>query len=372
VPFLALLAIAFSWAPVDHAVRPRSPDHALAKPWYIASTEVLVEADQLEYNAAETASPVVDAAQTRLYVGLRDGRVRCFFRGVLTWTWTASGPILAAPLLDEASDTLYVAVGSGGLVALNRSSGAPRWTLEQREEFTTTPTLADGRLFLMSSDEAITAVDAATGHSLWKYRRERPAGFTLRGNARPEAGHGLVYAAFADGNVVALQPQNGVARWVRNVSGPGDYLDVDGVTVPADDTRLYVASAKSGVSALDAESGEVLWTHELPGANHVTADGPRLYATGRGAVVGLSRRDGKQLWLQKLGTDRFACEPVASSGLLLVAEDRGSLIALDPTSGRPRAVLDPGSGFSQAATAVAGAAFIVSNNGTLFSLGLLP
>ena len=369
---LAAPALAFSWLPVDHAVRPAAPRQTFERPWFVADAQALIETRALEYNAAETATPVLDLAQTRLYLSLRDGRVRCKFRDAFSWTYVVGGAVLATPLLDEASDTLYVAAADGTLTALNRITGAVRWKLEIKEELTTQPTLADGKLFVMSSDESITAVDAATGKSLWKFHRDRPAGFTLRGNARPMAAHDLVFAAFADGTVAALRAGDGVARWSRNVSGTGDYLDVDSLDAPPDDAHLYVASAKSGVNALVAATGEVAWTRELPGANHVLVDGPRVYAAGRGAVVGLSRRDGAELWKAKLPKDRFATQPVAIGGLLIFSEDRGSLIALDPATGRARAVMDPGSGFSQSMAAVQGAGFIVSNNGTLFSLGLLP
>ena len=369
---LAAPALALSWMPVGHSVRPAEPLRRFERPWFIAEAQSLVDHRSLEYNAAETAAPVLDLAQTRLYLSLRDGRVRCKFRGQFVWTWVAKGAVLATPLLDEASDTLYVAAADGTLTALNRITGAVRWTAELKEELTTSPTLAGGKLFVMSSDESITAVDAATGKSVWKFHRDRPAGFTLRGNARPMVAHDLVFAAFADGSVAALRTADGVAKWSRNVSGTGDYLDVDALEAPPGDTHLYVASAKSGVSALDAATGEVGWTRDLIGANHLLVDGPRIYATGRGAVVGLARRDGRELWRARLPKERFATQPVAIGGLLIFSEDRGSLIALDPATGRARAVLDPGSGFSQPMAAVPGAGFIVSNGGTLFSLGLLP
>jgi outer membrane protein assembly factor BamB len=369
---LSGLLAGFSWMPVSHGVRPPAKGYALSRPWYVADAERLVDARALEFNATETASPVLDAAQTRLYVTLRDGRLLCRFRGVTAWTWTTPGSLLAAPLIEESTDTLYVAAATGTLTALNRITGAVRWATPLKEELTTTPFLSDGKLFVMSSDESITALESSTGKTLWKFHRDRPGGFTIRGNARPVVAHGLVFAGFADGTVAALRVADGVARWTRNPSGPGDYLDVDEIAAPETDSRIYVASAKSGVSALEVASGEITWTRDLLGANHVVVDGPRLYATGRGAVVGLARRDGTQLWKAMLQKERFATEPVAIGGLLLFAEDRGSLIALDPASGIARAVLDPGSGFSQTIAAVEGAAFILSNNGTLFSIGLLP
>jgi hypothetical protein len=47
-------------------------------------------------------------------------------------------------------------------------------------------------------------------------------------------------------------------------------------------------------------------------------------------------------------------------------------VAVDAVTGRTRGSFNPGSGFSGGPLAIPGAAFIVSNAGVLFSLGLLP
>jgi outer membrane protein assembly factor BamB len=224
----------------------------------------------------------------------------------------------------------------------------------------------------MSSEESVTSVDAETGKSVWKFHRDPPAGFTIRGNSRPRVSHGSVFAGFADGSLVALGPADGVAKWVRLVSGTGDYLDVDDLQAPGEEARVYAASSKVGVVALDSATGNPLWTTPLPGANHVLVDGPRVYASGKGTLVALARADGKALWKLNLGNDRYATPAAVSSGLLLVSVDRGPLMAVDAVTGRSRGAFDPGSGFSGGPLAIPGAAFAVSNAGVLFSLGLLP
>ena len=266
---------------------------------------------------------------------------------------------------------LPISTAFGELVALNRFTGKQRWAVELKEELTTPPAFANGRLYLMSSEEAITAV-SVEGKPLWKFRREATTGFTIRGNATPVVAHGLLYAAFSDGNVAALTLDAGVAKWMRNASGTGDYLDVDSLAAPEDDKLVYAASAKAGVVALNALTGEPVWTYPLPGANHVIVDRNRVYAMGRGAAVALSRRDGKKLWGLKLGSERYATAPSIAEHLLLFALDRGPLLAVETDTGRARGAFDPGSGFSQGPLALPGAALLVSNEGALFTLGLLP
>ena len=366
---LALL-LAFSSLPVGHEPRAAVKPAQIDRPFFVGEMTRLVPPNRLPYQPRETATPVLDDAESRMYVGTYDGTVRCRFRGKTAWTWTASSSILAAPLLD--GESLYVASADGTLTALNRITGEQRWHVDLHEELTTTPTIADGRLFVMSSEESLTAVDVKEGKSLWKFHRDPPGGFTIRGNARPRVAHGSLFAAFADGTVAALNPADGATKWTRAVSGTGDFLDVDWIEAPEADTRIYVSSARLGALALDAASGDPVWTAALPGANHLLVDGPRVFAGGRGLLLALDRQSGAELWRLKLTNDHYPAQPVAVNGLLLVAEDRGPLLAVDAQSGAPRGAFDPGSGFSMAPLAIPGVVYIISNAGSLFSLGLLP
>jgi outer membrane protein assembly factor BamB len=368
---LLLALLAFSSTPVSHA--PRPPRHAsqLDRPFFVGEMQRLVPQEKLPWQPSETATPVLDAAGTRLYVGTHDGNVRCQFRGKTSWVFKAGGAILATPtLIDE---TLLVSGGEGVLWALNRFTGEVRWRNDVHEELTTPPTVSEGRAFVMSSEQSITAIDLKDGKTIWKFHRDPPGGFTIRGDAAPRVSHGAVFAAFADGTVAALGPQDGVARWTRPVSGPtGDYLDVDWLDAPDNDSRIYAASAKAGIVALDVNTGDAIWTTALPGANHVLADGPRLIASGRGEVRALDRLTGKQIWKLELGKDRYSTQPVVANGIVLVAQDRGPLLGIDVQTGEARGAFDPGSGFSQPVLAAPGVVYVVSNGGALFSLGLLP
>lgn len=367
---ILLALIAFSWAPLAHQPRP-PPRRAPTSPlFFVGEMQHIVPQDKLPFSPIETATPVLDPAQTRLYVGTRDGKVRCRFRGRTAWVFQARGAILASPLVD--GETLYVAAGDGFVYALNRFTGAVRWKVEINEELTTAPTGADGRLFVMSSEQSVTALDMKDGKRLWKFHRDAPGGFTIRGDAQPRVAHGTVYVAFAEGSVAALQPKDGVARWMQQISGTGDYLDIDWIEAPDADGRIYVASAKAGVVALDALTGVTAWTYPLAGANHLTVEGARVIAGGRGELVALDRASGTKLWSLPMGKDKYPTQPVAMQGVVLVAQDRGPLMGVDLQTGKVRNGFDPGSGFSQPVFALPGVAYIVSNAGSLISLGLLP
>ena len=359
--------VAFSFSAGGHGLPPKPPPQR-TKPYFVASMERIVPFDKLPFNPIETATPVLDDAQTRLYLGTRDGRVRCLFRGQTSWVFDTDGAVVAAPVIE--GETLFVAGGDGVLYALNRFTGEVRWKVDLNEELTTAPTLAEGRVFVMSSAQSVVAVDAQSGKRLWKFHRDPPGGFTIRGDARPVVSNNTVFTGFADGSVVALDPASGVARWSRPVSGIGDYLDVDWIEAPPDDENIYVASAKVGIVALDAISGETVWTYALPGANHVLVEGTRIIAGGRGALVALGRETGKPIWTLNLGKDRYPTQPVITNGMVLAAADRGPLLMVDLMTGEARGAFNPGSGFSMQVLAVPNTVWAISNGGALYALGL--
>ncbi|HTO96084.1 MAG TPA: PQQ-binding-like beta-propeller repeat protein [Myxococcales bacterium] len=367
---ILLALLAFSWTPGEHRPRP-PPAHGPRDPsFFVGEMLHIVPQGRLPFAPSETATPVLDSAQTRMYIGTRDGKVRCRFRGQTAWVFQARGAVLASPLVD--GETLYVAGGDGWVYALNRFTGAVRWQVDLKEELTTQPTASEGRLFVMSSEQSVTALDMKDGKRLWKFHRDPPGGFTIRGDAQPRIAHGSVFVAFAEGTVAALQPKDGVGKWMRQVSGTGDYLDVDWIDAPEAENRIYVASAKAGVVALDADTGVPAWTYPLAGANHVTVEGSRVVAGGRGELVAIDRATGNKLWSLPLGKDKYSTQPVAMQGIVLVALDRGALMGVDLKTGALRSGFDPGSGFSQPVFAVPGVAYILSNAGSLISLGLLP
>jgi len=366
---LAALLVAFSFTPISHAPQPKAAV-LKDKPFFVASMQRIVPFDSLGFNPIETATPVIDEAQTRLYLSTHDGVIRCMFRGRQSWFFKMNGGALAAPILE--GETLFVAGGDGIVYSLNRFNGAVRWQADLNEELTTSPTLSEGRLFVMSSGQSVTALAAKTGKRLWKFHRDPPGGFTIRGDARPVVANNTVFAGFADGSVVALGPADGVAKWSRPVSGVGDYLDIDWIDAPENDPHIYVASAKAGILALDAANGDLVWTFALAGANHVLVDGPRVIAGGRSSLIALGRSNGKPLWKLDLGKDHYPTQPVIISGLVLVAADRGPLLMVDEKTGEARGAFEPGSGFSMPVLAVQHAAYAISNGGALFTLGLVP
>lgn len=344
----------------------------------------LVKLGLLEYQPSEPASPAVDPDTERVYVTTRDGFVRCLspVDGTVEWAFKTQGRFVSGPTVHNG--VLYVAGGDGLLYAFRASSGEKIWEFKANEELVSSPTIAGNRVLVASQSEAVFSVDIETGAWVWQYRRDPPAGFTVRGTARPVVGEdGLGYMGFADGYVVALNLESGVAIWEKRLSTAGgtQFLDVDTTPVLVKD-RLFVASYQEGVSALDAKTGALLWVSARSGITGLLHRGNTLFATGDGSLTAFDMANGRKRWSVDL-SDRTSKGRGVNAGRALTAM-RGYVVVptstalafVEPQTGRVRSMWNPGRGVTASPTGVASQRFgsrlyVVSNLGTVFALQMV-
>lgn len=342
----------------------------------------LVKVGLLEFKPLETAAPAVDPDTERVIVTTRDGFIRCLspVDGHVEWEKKTPNRFHAGATVHAG--VAFVPGGDGKLYALRVLSGDEVWTFDAKEELVTPPTVADGLVLVSSQADTVFAVDEATGAWKWQYRRDLPSGFTIRGAARPVVDDGIAYTGFADGHLVALGLEDGVARWERrlSVSGGTQFLDVDTGPIVADG-HVYAASYADGVVALDAKTGDLEWTSAKLGINAMVLRGRTLFCTGDGTVSALETGQGRLLWSLDL-SDKNSKGKGANAGFsltfargYLVVPTSTSLAFVDASAGRVRAMWNPGRGVTAAPTAFASVQhgarlYVLSNLGSVFALQL--
>ena len=349
----------------------------------VAWNTPLVKLGLLEYQPSEPASPAVDPDTERVFVTTRDGFVRCLspVDGTVEWEFKTNGRFLSGPTVYRG--VVYVAGGDGVLYAFRALTGDKLWDFKANEELVSSPTIAEGKVLVASQSETVFAVNQETGAWIWQYRRDSPSGFTVRGTARPVIGEGLVYMGFADGFLVALNLESGVSMWEKKLStsGGNQFLDVDATPVLAEG-RLFVASYLDGVSALDAKTGALQWTTAHSGLNALLPRGNTLFATGDGSLTAFDMGRGRMLWKLNL-SDKTSKGKGMNSGRSLalargyvVVPTSTALAFVEPTSGRVRAMWNPGRGVTASPTGFSSMRFgsrlyVVSNLGTVFALQMV-
>ena len=183
---------------------------------------------------------------------------------------------------------------------------------------------------------------------LWTAKVGKGSEF-LRIGLSPAGDGNRIYAASYDGNVVALNPDNGRRLWRIETdtvlsAGPG-----------VGDDLVVVAGYDGDLIAIKAEDGSTAWQINISGealARPLVQNGVVVVYTIDGRLRVYSAFDGSERWSfeQQLPalTQRGAASPILVGTSVIAGFDNGRLIALDLDDGTPEweAILAPPSGRS--------------------------
>ncbi|MFI5357902.1 MAG: PQQ-binding-like beta-propeller repeat protein [Opitutales bacterium] len=328
---------------------------------------------------AETwASPVTRDGM--VYVGSADGKFHAIRAadGTETWTWTGPHPLYGEALATEES--LYFLDERTELISLRRADGQLQWRVPLHDEKlagqpaphnptfnrrTAVPVLAEGTVYVGSSDHGLYALEAATGKILWRHDLGAPlfAAVALQGND--------LVAGCYDGSVVVLNRHTGAESARTKLGGPVASAPViagDMIIVGCRDYLLYglrrsdlgiawrdsywfswvesVPQCQDGliyiggsdfrrVSAIDPATGRALWATDVRGltwGTPVVTAGTVYAGTSaqnpaaihhEGGLVALDRRTGAVQWRHVVPLPASA-ERAGYLGSLVLA--RGNII----------------------------------------------
>jgi outer membrane protein assembly factor BamB len=186
-----------------------------------------------------------------------------WINGRILWRYP-SGAVESSPLL--LGSTLYWGTWTHRLFALDVSNPTRprlRWTFPADDEIDSSPAYADGRIFFGTNGGHVYALNARTGHKLW-----RASSFSSFFHGReyfyatPTLAFGRVYIGNTDGTVYAFGQRSGRLLWARHA---GSYV----YTAAAIWRREVIVGTYDGkLIAYNAATGEEIWHYDAPAAIH--------------------------------------------------------------------------------------------------------
>lgn len=271
---------------------------------------------------------------------------------------------------------VFVATGYGALTALDASSGKTLWTKDLTTPARGAPTVAGGKVFVVSDQNVVFAVNEADGTEAWSYRGIPESGGLLAAANPAVSGNNLV-VPYSSGEVMGFDIAKGEPLWSDAVTQAtrtmalSSLSDVAASPVIADGI-VYASGVSGRTIAVDLKSGERKWDQNVGSAHTPVVSGNALFLVDLDdRAAALDRLTGKPLWSTQLPVVSTKSKrshwagPVLAGGQLWFVSSVGEMVTVDPQSGQvatPRKIGDPA---FMSPVVASGTMVVVSGIGTL-------
>jgi outer membrane protein assembly factor BamB len=277
---------------------------------------------------------------------------------------------------------LYVGTGYAQVIAVEADGGKEVWRQTLTAPLRAGPTVGAGRIFAVTVDNQVHALDPATGRRQWAHSGiAETAG--IYGGSSPALDGSIVIAAFSSGEIFALRADNGRVLWSDSLAGAlradpvSSLADIRGLPV-IDRGQVFAASNASRIVSIDLRSGGRIWDQNFGSLSTPWLAGDFIYlVTVDGELACLTRRDGRVRWVTQLQRFRDEKEkrgrivwtgPVLAGSRLFVANSEGEGLAVSPLTGEiDMRVRLPGAVFVSPVVANR-IVYVLTDNGELVAL----
>jgi outer membrane protein assembly factor BamB len=244
---------------------------------------------------------------------------------------------------------LFVSSGYARVVALDPKNGKIIWKTGVGAPVRSGPTVADGRVYVVTVENELVALAADDGRRLWGHNGI-PEAAGLVGSASPAVEGEVVVVGYSSGEIFALTVENGRSLWsdslssARAVDAVSALADIRGRPV-IDRGRVFAVSHGGRMAVIDLRSGDRVWEQDIGSTHGVWVAGDYVYVLSNdNELVCLTRDDGKVRWLRQLPSyedEKKREDPVTWSGpilggdRLIVLSSDGSALSVSPYTGAP-------------------------------------
>jgi outer membrane protein assembly factor BamB/tRNA A-37 threonylcarbamoyl transferase component Bud32 len=227
-----------------------------------------------------------------------------------------------------ALQTVLIAQGGSsvtpGTAAFISGQGVlPIWEFTCEDEVRSSPTVAEGIVYIGAYDNNLYALDAQTGQFVWKYATD--GGIA----SSPCVSRDMVFVGSEDRILYAINARAGGIAWTcptgeRIRSSPR--IEYNQVFFGSDDGHLY---------AVSAQSGRVTWKFQALGpirSSPAISDDVVYFGSDDGHVYALDIQNGNMKWKYRTNR-RVTSSPAVDEGLVFVGSTDWNVYALDAQSG---------------------------------------
>jgi outer membrane protein assembly factor BamB len=288
-----------------------------------------------------------------------------------------SEPIIGGGLAYGAGK-IFVTSPHAEVLALDAKTGEILWRHPTQSPVRAAPTFSEGRVYVLAISNHLQVLDAEKGESLWDH-----AGITeyagLLGTASPAVSKGVVIVTYSSGEIFALKSENGHQLWTETLSStrrPDSLSALSHIrALPVvDENKVIVIGHNQKMAAYDLRKGERLWERSIGGTRTPAVVGGYIFMiNSHNELLCLTRDYGQVVWVRKLDSDpdhpyKVIWEgPLVAGNKLYLVSTSGTLVALDPSSGKTFSERQLGAPLSLAPFVAQETLYILTDHGDLMT-----
>ncbi len=255
----------------------------------------------------------------------------------------------------------------------NVSQLATYWTMPTSSSIFSSPLVANGVVYIVSSDNELYAFDAITGKMRWKASMGNVTGIGSFIYSSPAVVNNVVYIGSTDHNLYTFDATTGSKLWTTPTGG-AIYASPAVVN-----NVVYIASDDHNLYAIDATTGHIMWTARasyninsspavVDGVVYVGSDDGKLYAF---AASGCEQSPCLPLWIAPTG-DYIFSSPAVANGIVYIGSHDNKLYAFDISTCANGACLPlwtakAADGIESSPTVANGVVYVGSDDGKLYA-----
>jgi outer membrane protein assembly factor BamB len=266
---------------------------------------------------------------------------------------------------------------------LDTKDGSVRWRHILSNPLRAAPTVAGGRVYVVSIDNELTALDAHTGMVLWHHNGIAESA-TLMGASCPTVAGESVVVAYSSGEIYSLRAENGRVSWNYVLSAPAQVgalpaiADIRGLPV-VDHGRIYAISHSGRLASIDERTGDRVWETDIGGINTPILGANALFILSSDAhLLAIDRDSGRVLWVHELqhNIDRddhdspalYWTGPIMANDRLVLVNSKGHIVFFSPDNGAELKVIKLGEAIFVPPIVVNNMLYVVTDDAHLIAI----
>ena len=273
--------------------------------------------------------------------------------------------------------TLFFSTGLGNIYSVDATEGKIKWFKKFGIQFSRPPVINKDKLFLVSDDNQLFAVNKTNGNVVWSHLGNIEE-LSIIGGSKPALEDGIIVVSYSSGEIFALNESNGSIIWFDNISTANFFsrTNINDIQSPIciEKGKLFVPTFSNKLITYDLKTGKKSWDVKLSSISPMVISGETIYVIDiNGKLMSIDKVSGKLLWAVQLRSKKGDTEikwsgPLLSSYKLLVVSSEGNVLSLSPFTGKTLSNIKFKEGFISEPIQVKEKIYLISKDGSLYIL----